>query len=60
MEGEEIVNIALVQFLESVTIHLPDLPGEWLPKREALIVYNLEAEKVYDASMDGLFNGNRA
>ena len=53
ISDEQIVNMALLAWLDSLTIHLASLKTEWSPERLAFVVKDNRQLKVYEARVDG-------
>ena len=51
---EEIVNMALLVWLDSLTVHCADVNTNWSPERRAFLVRDQNAAKIYEARVDGL------
>ena len=57
VEDEQIVNSALILFLQSLSLHYPSVPGEWSLYRQAFTLTDPSNSdsKVYEARVDGVF-----
>ncbi|RMZ77390.1 hypothetical protein DV738_g4341, partial [Chaetothyriales sp. CBS 135597] len=60
IEDEQIVNTALVLFLNAVTLHYTNISSEWTLYRRPFTVENVNQEKVYEARVDGLLRSKHA
>ncbi|RMD45099.1 hypothetical protein DV735_g44, partial [Chaetothyriales sp. CBS 134920] len=54
IEDEQIVNTALVLFLNAVTLHYTNISSEWTLYRRPFTVQKVNRQKVYEARVDGL------
>ncbi|CAH0038854.1 unnamed protein product, partial [Clonostachys rhizophaga] len=59
IEDEQIVNTALLLFLQSLTVHYPKLDFTWSLKRYAFVLRDNNHQKVYEAQVDGLLRDDR-
>ncbi|KAI0154855.1 hypothetical protein GGR57DRAFT_98633 [Xylariaceae sp. FL1272] len=59
IEDEQIVNTALILFLNALTIHFPDLTADWTLHRLAFLCRNGNGEKTYEARVDGFLRRQR-
>ncbi|CAG9942422.1 unnamed protein product [Clonostachys rosea f. rosea IK726] len=59
IEDEQIVNTALLLFLQSLTVHYAELDFTWSLKRYAFVLQDNNDQKVYEAQVDGLLRDNR-
>ncbi|KAH9890297.1 hypothetical protein F4778DRAFT_753258 [Xylariomycetidae sp. FL2044] len=53
VSDEQIVNTALILYLNAITLHCDDVRGDWTLHRKAFVVKSLDGEKVYEARVDG-------
>ncbi|KAF4457457.1 hypothetical protein F53441_507 [Fusarium austroafricanum] len=58
IEDEQIVNTALVLFLNALTLHCDLVQGEWTLYRQPFVVKDATKKKAYEARVDGLFRIN--
>lgn len=50
---EQIVNMALLVFLDAIVIHCPLVKTDWTPERRGFTVKDRRQSKVYEARVDG-------
>ena len=61
IEDEQIVNSALILFLQGLSLHHPSVRGEWSLYRQAFLLNDTSKEKIYEARVDGVFrHANKA
>ncbi|KAI1735405.1 hypothetical protein F4680DRAFT_453092 [Xylaria scruposa] len=53
IEDEQIVNTALLLYLNALTIHCKTIKGDWTIHRHPFVVKTTEKTKVYEARVDG-------
>ncbi|KAI0970014.1 hypothetical protein F4678DRAFT_480727 [Xylaria arbuscula] len=53
IKDEQIVNVALIEYLNALAIHYPNLVADWTLHRFPLIAQNSNREKTYEARIDG-------
>ncbi|KAI0141198.1 hypothetical protein GGR57DRAFT_487535 [Xylariaceae sp. FL1272] len=53
-EDEQIVNTALILFLNALTIHFPALAADWTLHRRAFRCFDQNNKKIYEARVDGV------
>ncbi|KAI1270804.1 hypothetical protein F5Y07DRAFT_405100 [Xylaria sp. FL0933] len=53
LQDEQIVNTALILYLNAIAIHCTSLQADWTLHRRAFVVRNKDAEKTYEARVDG-------
>lgn len=54
IEDEQIVNTALILYLDALTMHCPHVNGDWSLQRHAFTFYNAKRAKMYEARVDGV------
>ncbi|KAI1130603.1 hypothetical protein F5Y10DRAFT_235195 [Nemania abortiva] len=59
IQDEQIVNTALILYLNALTIHFPDLQADWTLHRRAFVSLNKAMEKTYEARVDGFLKRRR-
>jgi hypothetical protein len=55
VEDEQVVNSALISFLQAITLYHPYVQGEWDYFRHPFVMKSNLNEKIYEARVDGLF-----
>ncbi|CAH0056033.1 unnamed protein product [Clonostachys solani] len=55
VEDEQVVNSALISFLQSITLYHPYVQGEWDYFRHPFVMKSNLNAKIYEARVDGLF-----
>lgn len=53
ISDEQMVNIALLAYLDALLIHFPYLKVGWTPERRAFTVKDRNTNKIYEARVDG-------
>lgn len=53
ISDEQIVNMALLLYLQALLINFRGIGADWTPERRALFVKNKNGQKVYEARVDG-------
>lgn len=53
ISDEQIVNMALLLYLQALLINFCGIGADWTPERRALIVKKKDGQKVYEARVDG-------
>lgn len=53
ISDEQIVNMALLLYLQALLINFRGIGADWTPERRALIVKNKNGQKAYEARVDG-------
>ncbi|CAG8885914.1 unnamed protein product [Penicillium egyptiacum] len=59
ISDEQIVNMALLLYLQALLVNTCGIGADWTPERRALIVKNKERQKVYEARVDGFLRYQR-
>jgi hypothetical protein len=53
ISDEQIINMALLLYLQALLINVRGIGADWTPERRALIVKKKDGQKVYEARVDG-------
>ncbi|KXG51572.1 uncharacterized protein PGRI_089650 [Penicillium griseofulvum] len=53
ISDEQIVNTALLLYLQALLINICEIGADWTPERRALVVKKKDGQKVYEARVDG-------
>ena len=53
ISDEQIINMALLLYLQALLINIRGIGADWTPERRALIVKKKDGQKVYEARVDG-------
>lgn len=53
ISDEQLVNVALLAYLDALLIHFPQLKASWTPERRAFTVKDRGLNKIYEARVDG-------
>ena len=59
ISDEQIINMALLLYLQALLIHFYGIGADWTPERRALIVRKNDGQKVYEARVDGFLRYQR-
>lgn len=59
ISDEQIVNTALLLYLEALLINFVGIQADWTPERHALVVKRYNGQKVYEARLDGFLRYQR-
>ncbi|KAJ5420187.1 hypothetical protein N7465_002706 [Penicillium sp. CMV-2018d] len=59
ISDEQIVNTALLLYLEALLINFGGIQADWTPERRALVVKRHNGQKVYEARVDGFLRYQR-
>ncbi|KAK5637612.1 hypothetical protein RRF57_013327 [Xylaria bambusicola] len=59
IQDEQIVNTALIEYLNALAIHCKDLKANWTLHRLPLVTRDNQREKIYEARVDGYLRRRR-